>query len=237
MALVTAQVALLAGVSSFPQPPNWDPTSNKVEVVSPGGQGSGGTGTSGNRGGPGGQYAWDANLTIPAQGFVAINILATGQVWWGGSAQTPGNVTANNTNILYPRGSASGTSGVVYSSGSGGSGGGGPGGPNGIGAASADVFSVGDPGSPGGIGNGGLAPPGQRENPPSWPLVNIGLGGGGKGGDPGGAPSTNGVHAGGGGGGGGPNQPSTLNGGGVIIISWEAEQTVALAGGMGQVIG
>lgn len=232
MAEVTAQLAMFAGALRFPNPGNWQSAGSMVEVIATGMPGAGGTTTGGGNGARGGNYAYDNNLSPVFP--VVTNIPTTAQIWWNGNTAVAGNVYAGSAGAFYPNGFQGGAN--ANTAGGNGGGGGGGAGPNGAGGNAT--------GTTGGTGNGGLAPPAQREATPTWPLVNIGIGGGGNGGianTSGAVPQTIGLtppavtHAGGGGGGGGASTgldqtiiTGGANGQGAIIISWQVEEiTVA----------
>lgn len=233
-----AQMALLPGTTSFPDPGNWNPLANQVEVIGPGNTAANGNIT-------GGGYATDVNLnpTFPVPVSIVTTFPTQNQVTrWGPNTQVPGTIIAGcgNTGPYYPalnsRVGGGNNPGLV--GGNTGAGAAGASGPNGGGSPGNGTGNT--PPSAGGAANGGLTPaqttPGAMGNSVVvWPLVNIGIGGGGAGGPSGQRGGNGGMYGGGGGyAGAGSTNVGTLPGYGVIVVTWT---TLSGPEPTGQIIG
>lgn len=176
--------------NKFPDPGNWNPVNNKIEVVGWGQSGWGAgvmplegepgplippTSGLGGGGGGGGAYGWAANQ--PAVFPVGYT------VWWGGTVTTPGTVCVWGSD-QYSSPAASPLTGMVYA-------GGGTGGQNTSPGSGGDRFfpagflgGGGGAGSNGGGGGGGGAagPAGAGANATAATSTTFGAGGSGNGG-------------------------------------------------------
>lgn len=166
------KIYLMNGANNLPNPRNWNPLDNKVEVLASGGSGYWGSATATGNGGGGGAFAWAENLdnvrfpvvvnTMPAGATASFGTLVTAQ---GG---TTGNITSGGVggSTVFPQGYPGGNGGVgvngnATNGGGGGGGAGGPGGAGGDGGATA-TMPAGDPwygAGQGGTANGGDHPP------------------------------------------------------------------------------
>lgn len=241
------QIFLHNGVTSFPNPGNWNPTNNKVECVGQGGLGGTyivGNFTTQGAGGGGGGYAFDVNLnpTFP----VAINVppyeTATGSAqisstWWAGFIGAAGTILANFGQNPPNPGNAStqpGGGGAVGNTPNGASGGrgsdsnsastlsgggGGAAGPHGAGGG----YTSGNPSTTGAAGDNGNTPAqtangGAGNSGTQWDNI-YGIGGGGAGSTTG-SGGTGGNFGGGGGGGFGPSGGAGLGKPGLMVITY-----------------
>lgn len=232
----STQIFLYAGVTRFPNPGNWSPNNNKVEVVGTGGWGPQYFQTNppcpvrqGAGGGGGGAYASTINSapTFPAAVQIQVGQSLVGlNNFWNAQASTPGNVWAGcggpgsvgggSGNVTgYPNPTAGGQGGNP--SGQTGGGGGGAGGPHGVGSAGSGIV--------GGAGDIGQTPQqptggGAGYSGIQWDDIHgIGGGGAGNANGPGGVGGNFGA---GGGGGSGNNSTTNPNnyGPGIVVLTY-----------------
>lgn len=238
------------GSGTFPDPGNWNPSNNKVEVIGCGGNGSGynGMNPNGGGGGGGGAYAYATNmaLTFPVpyylfgpnssgQGFACNFGINSSASQSSGPVVSARNGSDGNSSggggpgggvgspAPWPNGFVGGNGGNWAVAGQIGGGGGGAGGPHGAGGN-------GGVGGAGGAGDGGVTPiqltnsaagrNGTQFNP--WSTLPNGSGGGGAGASTTTGIGGNGGNYGGGGGGAYNNASSTQghNVGGIIVLTY-----------------
>jgi hypothetical protein len=132
------QVFLLGGITSFPDPGNWNAAANKVECV-----GGGGSAGKVRNGAGGGGYGYDDNLApaFPVPVYVTTTGTEIKPTWWVSETDTPGSIRGIRPPIgvatgggFYPKGFKGGDGGLDPALILGG-GGGGAGGPLGEGGA------------------------------------------------------------------------------------------------------
>jgi hypothetical protein len=190
------------GQGSFPDPGNWNPTNNKVELISAGGSGGPYSALNPNGGGGGGggayAYATNQNFTFPVPWYLwGTGSSGTGSYSVFGSTNQGGGLTsgpgvsATNGSAALQGGSGGGGGASPYPSGyvggngakwnsvspTNGGGGGGAAGPHGAGLnASASITTYAIAGAP---GDAGVTPGQANGGSPGWTGTQLNPWGGG----------------------------------------------------------